>query len=1542
MKRILTFLVLLTFAFAAYSQQSLCPTTVTTPDGNTYTTIWVGGNCWMKENLRSTSYGTQSNVEGVTPTYMVYPNIPSSMGYLYSWYTAVGIPEGSNAIPPKAISERVQGICPNEWMIPTAGQLELLYNSGDPRINENSYWVYSSTMPPAGTSGFNMLPAGYYNAQTQNFYEYKLAGYLWALNYNGTTASCGIFPFDCRLNSNMTMNKYNMLSVRCVKAPPYGVEEVTACDSYTWNGETFTETGRYVGNFPNDSVSTLLLTVNYTTYGTLDIIACDSYYWDLTEQTYTVSGTHTATIENYLGCDSIVTLNLEVRYSNTGIDVQDHCDSYEWIDGITYTESTNTPTFVVTNSNGCDSTVTLNLTIRKMTTGIDVQNHCDAYTWIDGETYTESTNEPTYTLVNAAGCDSVVTLNLTIRNKTYGIDVQDHCDSYTWINDVTYTESTDSPVFTITNEAGCDSIVTLNLTIRNSTSSPSVSLTEYNTYTWNEQTYTTSGVYTATLTNAVGCDSTATLDLTILYRFPITYNINGGAMPAEYPVTYIQGVGATLPIPTKLNNRFDGWYDNAAFTGSPITTISNVESGNKQFWALWTVTSANLNSFLTFSGAPVSNAQISNTSTLNPTTALTLEAWIYPTIFTYSNAWGTIISNEQSTGSAGYVLTCGSSSRTLRFAIGNGSSLTELTTSSILVLNEWQHVAATFDGSTMKIFRNGVEVGTKTLSGSIAVSSNPVEIGRSPRYNERYFHGNIDEVRIWNTALTQPLLQSWYNKSVNNTHTNYANLVGYYEFDNFSNNAQIIATVGENGTLNNSSYRIGCNSNFTSSSNIEYQPTKINAIHPNTGAVNMGEQNVQIMKIEIETIISSSLTEITFTTTGTTTVSDLLNAKLYFTGSSNTFATTTTFGNIVVNPNGTFTFSGNQPLSCGLNNFWLTYDISASATVNNFVDATLTNATVERLTVSPLNGNPSGNRKIINGCPHLLKMRDTASDSWNNGNVSLFINGNTVYNNISVTESSSNWYDYPFAAQPGDTIRVVVTSPGQYPSEMRVQILSENTVLLSEVQPVVSPGQFVIAGCFNIISASTGSNGTISPSGSVSVGKNGTQKFTFVPATNCWLDSLIVDGINRPDSIPGKSYTFTNVNEPHTIRAVYDANIITATAAANGSISPSGATIKAPNSSQIYTITPSTNYFLDSLIVDGINRPDSIPGKRFTFTNVNEDHTIRVVFRTNTITSSTGPNGTISPLGGTNKLPASSQKYTITPNQYYFLDSLLVNGINVPDSIPGKSYTFNNINSNNTIRVVFKTNFVTPTLITPPTVVGSPAQGNALSTLTFTDGLVEYNSIPVPGTFAWTTPATLLETPGNYSVTFSPTDTNSYFKITFNVNVTFNISYLLLANGTTTNTSIPINGLWTDAVHLNQMVYPESMLTHLVGRQISSLVFYFSSPPSAPWTCIGTFKIGTTSVGDLALGIQPTPPNTVFVGLMPTVGSGTTATLTITFSSPFTYTGGNLLIEFSNTIGVFKAATFYGITQTSASRHTRGTTNTLISFLPKTRFNILP
>jgi len=151
---------------------------------------------------------------------------------------------------------------------------------------------------------------------------------------------------------------------------------------------------------------------------------------------------------------------------SNGIDTKVACDSYTWpLNSTTYTSSTNTPTVTLTNAANCDSVVTLDLIITNSTAGTDTQTACDSFLWIDGNAYTASNNTATHTLTNAANCDSVVTLDLIITNSTAGTDIQSACDSYLWIDGNTYTVSNNSATHTLTNAAGCDSVVTLNLTI---------------------------------------------------------------------------------------------------------------------------------------------------------------------------------------------------------------------------------------------------------------------------------------------------------------------------------------------------------------------------------------------------------------------------------------------------------------------------------------------------------------------------------------------------------------------------------------------------------------------------------------------------------------------------------------------------------------------------------------------------------------------------------------------------------------------------------------------------------------------------------------------------------------------------------------------------------------------------------------------------------------------------------------------------------------------------------------------------------------------
>jgi hypothetical protein len=398
-----------------------------------------------------------------------------------------------------------------------------------------------------------------------------------------------------------------------VNLPSSSNETQTACDSYQWNGQTYTSSGVYTYTTQNavgcDSVVTLNLTINNSSSFTDVHTACDLFTW-IDGITYTSSTNNpTFTLTNAAGCDSVITLNLTINYSNTGTDVQVACDSFTWIDGVTYTSSTNTPTFTLTNATGCDSTVTLNLTINNSSTGTDVQVACQTFTWIDGITYTSSTNTPTFTLTNAVGCDSVVTLNLTINDniadvttisacssyqwngQTYtqsgtytytgsgscsvtdtlnltilnntGTDTQVACDSYTWIDGITYTSSTNTPTFTLTNAAGCDSLVTLNLTINNATSSTSQA-SACGSYTWNGQTYTQSGTYTFTTSNANGCDSVATLNLTI----------------NSIPNAVATGSGATLTSSTGSSYQWIDCGSNSPIQGATAQTYTALENGS--------------------------------------------------------------------------------------------------------------------------------------------------------------------------------------------------------------------------------------------------------------------------------------------------------------------------------------------------------------------------------------------------------------------------------------------------------------------------------------------------------------------------------------------------------------------------------------------------------------------------------------------------------------------------------------------------------------------------------------------------------------------------------------------------------------------------------------------------------------------------------------------------------------------------------------------------------------------------------------------------
>lgn len=140
------------------------------------------------------------------------------------------------------------------------------------------------------------------------------------------------------------------------------------------------------------------------------------------------------------------------------------------------------------------------------------------------------------------------------------------------------------------------------------------------------------------------------------------------------------------------------------------------------------------------------------------------------------------------------------------------------------------------------------------------------------------------------------------------------------------------------------------------------------ALQNNTASVAPGTTRAEIMKIEVNTagnLNPLTISSLTFNTNGTTVAQhDISNARLFFGGSSNLFSTSQPFGSTVSEPDGIFTFDGNQVLADGKNVFWLTYDITANATHDNVVDAQCLSVTVDQVVYPVTESDPAGYRTI--------------------------------------------------------------------------------------------------------------------------------------------------------------------------------------------------------------------------------------------------------------------------------------------------------------------------------------------------------------------------------------------------------------------------------------------------------------------------------------------------------------------------------------------------------------------------------------------------
>ena len=376
-------------------------------EGNVYNTIRLGNQCWTTENLRtkhfrdgselSTSTGSSTSIPYYyqpTETSNYVSGIPfqnytfETYGLYYNWV---------------AVADQ-RGLCPDGWHVPTDAQWDTLFTyvrsidayccGGSPNniakvLASASGWVETTSpnypcyvgyvQQSNNATGFNALPAGSWSNNSFRSEGYQAA--FWSSTPDNNFTDRGFYR--C-LDYNATFVRHYSsgnsgwagLNIRCLRdtlpadhgetsCTPWNtsVTNATACGTYEWHGETYTQSGIYLygctGADGTNSMEALNLTILGSDTTHLQAEACDNYMWN--GVTYTESGDYFQNLTNIAGCDSVIILHLTVYEGTQNIEADTACGSFEWHD-TTYTES-GTYIFGYINENGCESADTLHLTI---------------------------------------------------------------------------------------------------------------------------------------------------------------------------------------------------------------------------------------------------------------------------------------------------------------------------------------------------------------------------------------------------------------------------------------------------------------------------------------------------------------------------------------------------------------------------------------------------------------------------------------------------------------------------------------------------------------------------------------------------------------------------------------------------------------------------------------------------------------------------------------------------------------------------------------------------------------------------------------------------------------------------------------------------------------------------------------------------------------------------------------------------------------------------------------------------------------------------
>ena len=270
------------------------------------------------------------------------------------------------------------------------------------------------------------------------------------------------------------------------------------------------------------------------------------------------------------------------------------------------------------------------------------------------------------------------------------------------------------------------------------------------------------GSYTPDVTNSTAQAVTVTYPNSGTYSVSLTINGVGGSVTKTYSNLITVTAPATLinpPIQTPPPTVTPVFSETtkvglvAAYGFEEVSGLTVADaSGNANHGTISNavrISTGRYGKALEFNGT---NAwvTVNESASLDLSTGMTLEAWVYPTV--EMNNWATVIMKEQ-TGQQVYTLYANTDSNQPALDPWINGSENLLSGGTILSPNQWWHLVGTYDGHNEILYINGEQVAIRTQANDILTSSGALRIGGDSIWGE-YFQGYIDEVRIYNRALS--------------------------------------------------------------------------------------------------------------------------------------------------------------------------------------------------------------------------------------------------------------------------------------------------------------------------------------------------------------------------------------------------------------------------------------------------------------------------------------------------------------------------------------------------------------------------------------------------------------------------------------------------------------------------------------------------------------------------------------------------------------------------------------------------------------------